>query len=431
MSGKLQEGGRVAWAMVALLLAAYAVSFVDRQIVSLLVGDLRRDLRINDFQIGLLQGPAFGIFYAVMGLPFGWLADRVNRIRLIAAGMILWSLMTALGGFASNFETLLLTRMGVGVGEAALVPAAVSLLADAFPRDRRALPLAVFTSGVSVGAGLALVLGGALVKLAQGGLGSWMPGFQPWQIVLILAGLLGGPLALVILLLPEPAKRMVGEDGRTKEGLFSCLIATPALFAAMLAGSSFLYIFSYALSAWMPTMFIRDFGWAPGVVGLRIGALVLGGALAGNIMSGLIATGLTRRGRPHGSLLTMAGGAVLLAPIAIAATIASRAEIVQIGIGLVYFALALCFGVATASFVAVTPADVRGRMSALYLSLGNLAGMGIGPPLAGFIIENNLAPSSRVGAALAMVAGPTIVMGALLLCLALPRHARRAATLQD
>ena len=411
--------------MVALLLAAYAISFVDRQIVSLLVEDLRRDLAIDDVQVGLLQGPAFGVFYAVMGLPFGWLADRVNRVRLITAGMILWSLMTALGGFASSFELLLLTRMGVGVGEAALVPAAVSLLADAFPRDRRALPLAVFTSGVSVGAGLALVLGGALVGLASGELGTWFPEFAAWQIVLILAGALGVPIALAILMLPEPSRGERAVEARG-DGLAGCLRGAPGLFGAMLGGCALLYVFSYALSAWMPTMFVRDFGWAPKDVGLRMGLLVLAGALIGNISSGVIATRLTRSGLPNGALLTMVGGAFLLAPMALAAALAPSAGLAQTGIALLYFALALCFGVATASFVAVTPAHVRGRMAALYLSVGNLAGMGLGPPLVGWVLENGLDQPARVGWALALVAAPTIVIGAALLALALPMHRRRA-----
>lgn len=422
-----RHGGRSSgWLLVGVLLAAYALSFVDRQILSLLVEDLRTDLKISDAQIGLLQGPAFGVFYAVMGLPFGWLADRVHRIRLIAAGLLLWTLMTLLGGLSESFGMLLVTRMGVGVGEAALVPAAVSLLADRFAPDRRALPLAIFTAGVSVGAGLALVLGGALVAFANGGAQSWslFAGREAWQIVLILAGLLGIPLAAIVLALPEPERRSAVTSG--DGALFGYLGRHRRLFALMLGGSSLLYLFSYALSAWMPTLFVRAFGWAAEAAGLRLGLLVLGGALIGNLLSGALATMLVRRGRANGTLLTMAIGAALLAPAAILGPLAPDVQLAQVAVALIYFALALCFGVASASFVAVTPAHLRGRMAAVYLSAGNLVGLGLGPPSVGLILESGFGDPARVGAALAMVASVTTISGALLLERALLAHQRRA-----
>ncbi len=424
-----ERGSLRGWTLVAALLLAYAVSFVDRQILSLVVDDLRRDLQIGDAEVGLLQGPAFGIFYAVMGLPFGWLADRVHRIRLIAAGLALWTLMTMLGGFCESFRWLFMTRMGVGVGEAALVPAAVSLLADSFLPRQRALPLAIFTAGVSLGAGLALVLGGMLIGLAQAGLG-WLPLIGPvfegravWQTVLILAGLLGIPLAALILLLPEPP-RAPGEG--TAERLLPYLRDHKRLFSTMLLGASLLYIFSYALSAWLPSLFVRGFGWTPPEVGLRTGLLVLAGALIGNVASGAIATALIARGRAHGTLLTMVAGATLLAPLAIAGPLAGNAAWALTATGAIYFGIALCFGVASASFVAVTPPALRGRMAALYLSAGNLLGMGLGPPSVGWLLDRGLGDPSKVGAAIAIVATLTVTSGALLLWRALPLHRARA-----
>ncbi|WP_439486865.1 MFS transporter [Blastomonas fulva] len=420
------------WVLVVILLAAYAISFVDRQILSLLVEDLRADLAIGDAQFGLLQGPAFGLFYAIMGLPFGWLADRVNRMRLIAFGLLLWTVMTMLGGLANSFEWLLLTRIGVGVGEAALVPAAVSLLADSFAPQRRALPLAVFTAGVSVGAGLALILGGALVGVAQAGLGwiplagPWLDMQQPWQVVLILAGALGIPLALLIAMLAEPARRAPASTGTAANPaartLFAWLAHHRRLFLPLLTGTSLLYLFSNAFSAWMPSLFVRAFGWTPQMVGLRLGLLILCGALAGNVLSGVIATLLQQRGKPHATLLTMTGGALLLAPLACVGPLLPGAALVQGAVALIYFAIALCFGVATASFVAVTPQQLRGQMVALYLLLGNLVGLGLGPPSVGMVIEYGLRDPASVGPALAIVAAATVLTGALLLRRALVPH---------
>lgn len=424
------------WVLVAFLVAAYAVSFVDRQILSLLVRDLKQDLAITDSQIGLLQGPAFGIFYAVMGLPFGWLADRRSRTRLIAIGMLLWTVMTLLGGLSNSFWMLFLTRMGVGVGEAALVPAAVSLLADSFAPRRRALPLAVFTAGISVGAGLALVIGGGLVAFAREGatalplVGHWFAGRSPWQTVLILAGLGGVPLALAILCLPEPARRLSERQVGPADRLFTYLGAQRRVFLPLLAGTSLLYLFSNAFSAWLPTLFVRGFGWEPAMIGVRLGGLILLGALAGTLSSGTVATALVRRGHPDGALRTMIVGATLLAPAALLGPLAGSAAVAQAALLLIYFATALCFGVATASLVAATPASLRGQVVALYLLLGNLVGLGLGPPAVGLIVEQLLGDPRRIGAALSLVALCTVPLGALLLGLARrPYRPLAAATL--
>jgi MFS family permease len=404
------------WATVLLLLLAYAVSFVDRQILGLLVDDVRRDLRVDDVRMGLLMGPAFGVFYAALGLPCGMLADRVRRTRLIAGGLLLWTGATLASGLAQSFAALAVARMMVGVGEAALVPAAVSLIADSFGPQRRALPLAVFTAGISVGAGLALLLGGGLVAWAQGGLaavpiaGAWFATQAPWRSVMVLAGAAGIPLALLFLVWPEPP-RGARETGDAAEGLWAFLRRRRALFAPLLLATSLLYILSNAWGAWLPSLFIRRFGWDAAAVGARLGGTVLVCALCGTLASGLWAAALARRGRRDANLLVMTTGAALIVPGAALATLASGAGASLGGAGALYVALALCFGVATAAIVAVTPATLRGRVVALYLLLGNLAGLGLGPPVAGWLLDRGFA----IGAALALVALPTAAAGALLL----------------
>lgn len=419
-----------AWLLVVVLLIAYALSFVDRQILSLLVGDLRATFDVGDAQIGLLVGPAFGVFYAVLGLPLGWLADHVARLRLIAGGLLLWTVATMAGGFADSFAMLAVARMAVGVGEAALVPAAVSLLADAFPAQRRALPLAVFTAGISIGAGAALMLGGSLIAFARDGatalpvIGALLEGRAPWQIVLILAGLAGVPLALLIAVLPEPRRTRGPSTGDAGGGLIRFLREHRGLFGAMLGGTALFYVFSNALAAWMPSLFVRAFAWTPAEVGLRIGLVVLLCALAGTLLSGTWATRATARGGRDASFRVMTTGALLLAPAAILAPLAPSAGIAQLGFAAVYFSLALCFGVATASFVAVTPVHLRGRMIALYLLIGNLCGLGLGPPAVGLLLDRVLVDAAQVGTALSLLAVPTTVIGAALLFGARAAHRR-------
>ncbi len=426
--------GRGGWYLVVVLLLAYALSFIDRQILSLLVNDLRHDLRVSDFEIGILQGPAFGLFYALLGMPLGILADRVHRVRLIAAGLFVWSAMTVLGGFAADFHTLLATRVGVGMGEAALVPAAVSLLADRFPARDRALPLAIFTAGISVGAGLALIAGGWLVIFAASGarhlplLGGVFAARHSWQTVLIIAGLLGLPLVAVILLLPEPPRASAPV---ARHGLVRFVSAERALFGPLLGGAAMLYMFANALSAWMPTLFIRRFGWSSAEVGAQMGSTVLVAALAGNLLSGVLARRLVRAGRVSGALQVMGWGAGLLVPFAVLSPLAVHPDLLIVMLGVTYFALALCFGVATTAFAAVTPAPLRGRMVALYLLVGNLFGLGLGPPLVGFFSGLVTSQSNPVGVALAWMAGVSVLCGAVLLRAALKRSDPVAITFAE
>lgn len=429
------------WFFVVILLVAYAVSFVDRQILNLLVEDLRTDLAITDAQIGVLQGPAFGVFYAIMGLPFGLLADRINRVRVIAGGLLVWTLATLLGSIAQSFEMLLFSRMLVGAGEAALVPSAVSLLSDSFAPARRALPLAIFTAGVSVGAGLALMMGGSLVRFAHDGaaamplIGSWLADMAPWQIVLALAGLGGVPLAVLIAVLPEPARQASASVSSASgadthgQGLFAYVRKERRLFIPLLLGSALLYLFANALSAWMPTLFVRSFGWSPAAVGMRMGSLILVCALAGNLASGLVTTYLATAGHRAAPLAVMSAGAMLLAPTAIAAMLLRDPVLLQGALMLVYFAMSLCFGVATASFVAATPSAIWGRMIALYLLTGNLVGLGLGPMAVPFFLDfldndgGNV--GQAVGSALGLVALCSALPGAVLLRVALRAYRTR------
>ena len=156
-----------AWFVVGVLMLAYMNSFIDRQILSLLVEPIRADLGISDTQVSLLAGLAFSIFYTLMGVPLARLADQSNRRNIILVGIGSWSIMTALCGAAQNFWQLFLARIGVGVGEAALSPAAFSMIADYFPKQRLARAISVYSMGVYFGAGLALMIGGVVIKMVS------------------------------------------------------------------------------------------------------------------------------------------------------------------------------------------------------------------------------------------------------------------------
>ena len=430
-SGVGRLGG---WGAVAVLVVAYAVSFIDRQVVGLLVEPLRHDLRISDTQIGLLQGPAFGLFYALAGLPLGWLADRVHRVRLIAFGILAWSAMTALGGLANSFPALFAARMGVGVGEAALVPAAVSLLADLFPPERRALPMSVFTSGVSLGIGLALLLGGVFVAFAANGadrlpvVGPWLAGRHSWQVVFLLAGCLGLPVAVTVSCLKEPKRSHAspGPEATSEGDLFVYLRANAGLFLPLLGGAGVIYLFTNALPAWAPSLFVREFHWRAADVGVRLGSLVAPAAVCGSILSGATAHALGRRYGVEAPLRVMLIGAALLTPIALLGPLSATPGLALASVVAMYFAFSLCFGVATATFVAATPPRLRGRMVALYLLIGNLIGLGFGPVVVGFLLDHLPGGGAKVGVALAITGSISIIPGVARLGLSLRRYGATA-----
>jgi MFS family permease len=187
---------RYAWYVACVLMVCNTFSFIDRQVLGLLVTPIKQDLGISDTRIGLLQGLAFGLYYTLLGIPMGRLVDSGSRRTLVAAGVFLWSLMTAACAGARSFGALFLARMGVGIGEATLSPAAFSLLADYFPKGRLATALSIFSMGIFFGSGLALLLGGLIV----GALGSW-------RLTFLLVGLPGLLVALLALTIREPARR--------------------------------------------------------------------------------------------------------------------------------------------------------------------------------------------------------------------------------
>jgi MFS family permease len=189
------------WYVVCVLTLAYVVSFLDRQILALMVEPIKHDLGLTDTQMSLLMGLAFGIFYTLMGVPLGRLADRTSRRALIATGVGVWCLMTASCGLARSFGQLFVARIGVGVGEAALTPAAISMISDYFPRQKRGRAIGFYNMGVSLGAGTAMVLGGVVISYVMSAAPVELPGvgeLKSWQLVFMLVGLPG--LAIVALM---------------------------------------------------------------------------------------------------------------------------------------------------------------------------------------------------------------------------------------
>ncbi|WP_017671791.1 MFS transporter [Blastomonas sp. AAP53] len=199
-----------AWYGLGILFLVYVLNFIDRQIITILAPDIKADLGLDDADIGFLYGTAFAVFYALFGIPLGRLADSWNRVRLLTAGLAIWSAMTALSGFAKNGTTLGLARMGVGIGEATASPSAYSLISDMFPKRMRGTALAIYSAGLYFGGGISLMIGGFIVA----GWNEAYPGGGPlglvgWQAAFMAVGLPGLLLAAWVATLREPVRGLV------------------------------------------------------------------------------------------------------------------------------------------------------------------------------------------------------------------------------
>ncbi len=280
---------RAAWFVVGVLCCAYVLSYVDRIIINLLVEPIKADLAISDTQFALLTGVAFGLFYTVMGLPLGRLADRRSRRGLVAAGVFLFSLATIASGLAKTYWQLFLARVGVGVGEAAITPAAYSLIADLFPPERLGRAMAVFTMSAFVGIGLAYIGGGAaiawLTRLGEIEL-PVVGALEAWHLAFLIAGVPGLLVAPLAFAFAEPIRR--GLKGAAELPLRDVAREVAARRDALIplfAGYCMVTLAGYAGAVWTPAFFIRTYGWTAGETGLWWGlvSLIFGplGAIAG------------------------------------------------------------------------------------------------------------------------------------------------------
>ncbi|MGB7387362.1 spinster family MFS transporter [Pseudomonas neustonica] len=406
-----------AWCTVGILLVAYVLSFVDRQILNLLVGPIRADLGINDTQMSLLMGLSFAIFYTIAGIPLGRIADSKSRRGLIAWGVAFWSLMTAACGLAQQYWHFILCRIGVGAGEAALSPAAYSLIADSFPADRRATAISVYAMGIYLGAGMAFLLGGIVVTWANAQGAMELPVFgvvRPWQLIFLVLGAVGLMFCLVLLAIKEPTRKGVGAGVAVplKEvGAYLLTIRKAVLCHNF--GFACLSFASYGASAWIPTFFIRTHGLTPGEVGIYYGSLVMVAGSTGIVFGGRLADYMARRGYRDANMRV----GLLAAVLTLACNVVFLVDNMPLLWAIMFFnvfTVAMPFGVAPAAIQEVMPNAMRGQASAIYLFTITLIGLGIGPTAVALVTDYVFMDDMAIRYSIFIVAS-VITLGAIIL----------------
>ena len=396
------------WLVVAILMVAYVFSFVDRQILNLLVGPIRRDLGISDTQMSLLMGFSFAIFYTILGIPLGRLADSSNRRGLIAAGLVVWSLMTALCGVARSYWQLFLFRIGVGVGEATLSPAAYSMIADYFPPERRATAISVYAMGIYLGSGIAFLLGGLVIQfaVAQGAVTLPLVGdVRPWQLVFVVLGGSGIVFSLAFLLVREPPRSGVGAGNSVPfRAVVAHLWRNRRTVLCHNLGFAMIAFCAYGTAAWVPSFFIRTFGWKAGEVGIIYGLIVMVFGCLGILFGGWLTDRWLRQGKPDAALrvgiwassIAIVGNVYLLANTGTLAAILIVPSV---------FALSMPFGAAPAAIQEIVPNQMRGQASAVYLFIVNLIGLGVGPTAVALVTDYGFANDLALKWSLLIVGG--------------------------
>ncbi|SFM85919.1 spinster family MFS transporter [Halopseudomonas yangmingensis] len=379
-----------AWLTVSILLLAYILSFIDRQILNLLVGPIRADLGISDTQMSLLMGLSFAIFYTIAGIPLGRVADSKSRRGLIAAGVFFWSLMTAACGMAKQYWHFVIFRIGVGAGEAALSPAAYSLMADSFPPEKRATAISVYSMGIYLGAGLAFLLGGIVVTWANARGDMVLPllgTVRPWQLIFLVLGAAGVLFCLVLLAIKEPSRKGIGAGVAVPlKDVGAYLMSIRKAVLCHNFGFACLSFASYGASAWIPTFFIRNHGLTPGEVGIYYGSLVMVAGSLGIVFGGRLADWLARKGYMDSNMRV----GVLAASLTLLCNVVYLVDNPVWLWSIMFFnvfTVAMPFGVAPAAIQEVMPNAMRGQASAIYLFVVTLIGLGLGPTAVALVTD--------------------------------------------
>ncbi len=413
------------WYVVIICMVAYILSFVDRQILSLMIEPIKADLMLSDTQFSLLQGLAFSLFYAFMGVPIAALADKKSRVKIISVGIAFWSLATAACGLSKNFIQMFLARLSVGAGEAALSPAFYSIVADLFPKHKLGRALGVYAIGAFIGSGLAFLIGGYVIGLLKDVSFVTLPvigEIKTWQLTFMIVGLPGVLLALLMILtVREPERKGLKMDanGVAVKASFKNSIGFikthKKTFFCHFVGFSFYTMMLYSLLGWAPAYYMRHFGLDASQTGYILGSIILVANTSGALFCGWLIDFFSKRGYSDAAIRA---GAIGCAALIIPSVLFTQVDNMQLSFALIFVAMFFSTFPIPASAAAtqmLTPNQLRSQVSAKFLLISNLIALGVGTTAVALITDKYYENTLMVGNSISIVNAVAGVIGVFLL----------------
>ena len=388
-----------AWYGVVILTLAYILSFLDRQLLSLVVTDVKSDLDLTDSQVSIILGFAFALFYTTMGIPIGRLADKKSRRTIIGIGITVWCFMTAVTGIVKTYAQLFIARIGVGVGEATLSPSALSIISDYFPKEKRGTAMGFFNMGVSVGSGIALILGGQIV--------AYFADFPPiilplvgqiyeWQALFIFIGIPGLLVALLMSTIKEPSRKgkmtVVNESGSSSEEIsikdtIRFIYQRKEAYGWLFLSMACSVLIGYAFLSWLPTMYIRSYNIGIPTITLWLGVAFLIGGPFGATMSGWLGDKLYKKYNNSSHVMLFAYSMIILTVAAVLVPLMPSYQTATLMFIPQIVTAAGQTALAPVAMINITPNQLRGQVTAVYFFVISMTGYTLGPTSVALITD--------------------------------------------
>lgn len=394
-------------------------SFVDRQILSLLIPSIKRDFGVSDKAIGLLVGMSFALFYTLMGLPIGRLVDTRSRRNIISVSIVVWSFFTSLCAAARGYWSLFMTRIGVGIGEAGLGPAAYSMMSDYFPKERIGTAISIFYFGLFLGSSLAFLVGGITVDALANTPVMTVPilgSIKSWRLTFLIVGLPGLLFSLLGLTVREPLRRnlRLNVDGKPVQTSFKKAFMEMRSKWQSVLGISIGMIFqascTYAINTWIPVYFPRIHGWTASETGKALAFVMIVFACPGMYLGGILADRWQKKGSADGpirvALISAVGIFLFLTP----ATLVSDARWTLALLAVGMFLMSFPMGTSVAALQLIFPNQVRGQVGALFLFFLNLGALTLGPYVPGWLNDDIFHNELMLGKSISVTIGVASIL---------------------
>ena len=435
MSGTIEypPRGEARYCVVVMTLAM-AFAFFDRQIPTMLIGPIQADLGLSDTQIALLGGVAFSVFYAVMALPIGYAVDRVSRAKVVGTGVMTWSVMTALAGFADSFLKLFGARVGVAIGEAVIAPTSVSLVGDYYPPNKQGRPLGIISAGVYIGMGMALIGGGFIIEYLTELGGLTIPGigyFKPWQGTFLIVGVPGILVAIAAYMIVEPKRQQVRAERVPALDIITHIKAHSRAIVLMFTGIIFIGMMSYSFIWWAPIMLVRTYDMSISEVGYTLGVITIISSTIGTIATGTVIDLVRKRGYLDAPLRVGACIAAIATPFGIAAPLMPDPVL---SLALIFVLMMLISGLTPLGMTAVgniATSTTRGQLTGVYALVLMVFSMSLGPQLTAFFTDFVFMDQLRLNWSVSLTAAIVLTLGAIFLTVSLRPYSRSIETLNS